>query len=974
VHVLSNRTLSIVLILLLMTTLALGLRLYRLDAQSLWYDEGFSVYLARMDLSEITHRTAADIQPPLYYYLLHGWIDLLGDGEAALRGLSVLFGVLTVPLLYAVAWQLFRSRLAGLLAALFLTISPLHIWYGQEARMYTLLTLLCLLSSYLLLLIVTRARQDLAAPDSQASEGPPPAGLDWVSAALWAAYTLVSIVALYTHYFALFVLAFQAVYVLLVWASLMLASLRPKAGEEPVRGFGPWSLLGGGLISGAVTLLAYVPWLPHLLARYGADVSYWPGQLKLNEVVVDIVLSFIGGESIAEDIGLLFALGLGLIFLLCLVALVVRGAHSAQHSAAHTPYAVAFLLLYLLLPPALILALSYNTPKFNARYAMVSQPALLLVLAGGLAILWQWRSNSLSNVLRQAAVVLCMLFMLVVAGYADYNAYTDPAFARADFRGVARYIAKHIAPDETIILVSGHMFPVYDYYAPGIERHLLPDSPTLDTTRTLDYGVAADLIDWLAGLDGVWIVLWQDEVVDPAGYLTSVLDQVGEEQPIDRTFPRVRLRHYRLPPDAQFSAEPIIAHPADFNFGNKLRLLGYTQTADRKVTLFWEALEALDEDYRLSLTLRDTVGQSWGQWDGRPTAYLFPTDRWRVGQIVPGSYDLTPITGAPPGDYGLEVGVYTEDDPSGLDLLDAAGAPQGKRAMLGAVALSVPAVTADQVEVPNRTDAGMGDGLKLLGWDVEPSEAQPGDPLLLTLVWSVVSRPDDNYGLRILVTDAASQTWDAGIFPPTNAWHPTGIWLPGQAWRGQMTFRLPIQAQPGEAHLSVQLLDATGAELAPAVELTALHVSPTSRIFEPPQPQAPRQANFGDRIMLVGADLAPDPVAPGELLQVTLYWQALREMDVPYTVFVHLLGPDGRVVAGHDGEPLNGSRPTTGWVPGEYVADLHELPIPAGLATGDYVVEVGLYDAGVLALPRLSILGEEGQSETDRVIFPVRVR
>ena len=75
------------ILLFLIVLLGLGLRLYGLDAQSLWYDEGFSVYLARMDLGEITARTAADIQPPLYYYLLHGWIQIFGDGEWAVRSI-----------------------------------------------------------------------------------------------------------------------------------------------------------------------------------------------------------------------------------------------------------------------------------------------------------------------------------------------------------------------------------------------------------------------------------------------------------------------------------------------------------------------------------------------------------------------------------------------------------------------------------------------------------------------------------------------------------------------------------------------------------------------------------------------------------------------------------------------------------------------------------------------------------------------
>ncbi len=966
--------------LVLIILLALGLRLYRLDAQSLWYDEAFSVYLARMDLAEITARTAADVQPPLYYYLLHGWITLFGEGEAVLRGLSLLFGVLTVPLIYLVGRQLFRSRLAGVLAALLVAVSPLHLWYGQELRMYTLLTFLCLLSSYFLLLRVGRtspltppaARPPLSPRGERGSDSPLPPGGEGPGVRgvrgdliLWLAFTATNVAALYTHYFALFVLVFQAAYLVFVWLS-----------REPR----PARLLLGGLASGLLTLLAYLPWLPHLVTRYGADVSYLPGQLKLDEILVDIAVFFVGGESVSETIGLALAAGVAVILALCLLALWQWPARPNPRPpgsliSRFPAFPIPFLLLYLLLPPVLILIVSYNAPKFNARYVMVSHPALLLLLAGGLTALWQRRGGVLGNVLRAAAVGFALIFLLGAAAYADYNAYTRPDFARADFRGAARYVRKHIEPDETVILVSGHLFPVFDLYAPNLDRHLLPDSPTLDTTQTLDYSVAGDLNRWLDGKRGVWLVLWQDGVVDPVGYLASMLADVGQEQPVDRTFTQVELRHYHLPAGAHFASEPQIPHPAAFNFGDKLKLLGYEQSGEQQVTLFWQALQSLDADYRVSIILRDTADQAWGRWDGRPSDYDYPTTRWRAGQIVPGRYDLIPLPGTPPGDYGLDVGVYTEAEPVGLDVLDPAGAPLGKRAVLGAVRLAVPAVTPDEIEVPHPLQADIGGGLHLIGRDLNRAEAQPGDRLVLTLFWSVVDPPQGDYRLRLVVNDAAGQILEAGTFPPTNFWHPTSIWLPGQAWRGQSTFRLPIWTQPGEARLSAQLLAPGGEALGPAAGVAPLRVLPTTRVFTPPEPQAPRLANFGDRITLLGADLGPGPVSPGGALRVTLYWQAQVEMDVPYTVFVHLLGADGRVVAGHDSQPGDGARPTTGWVPGEFVADTHQVPIPADLPPGDYIVEVGLYDAGAPNFPRLPVLDEEGRSETDRVIFgPVQVR
>ena len=978
----NNRSvLTVIVLLLALALLALGLRLYRLDAQSLWYDEGFSVYLARMDLAEITTRTAADIQPPLYYYLLHGWIQWVGDDEWGARSLSAFLGVLAVPLLFGLGWQLFRNHLSGFLAAFLLAISPLHVWYGQEARMYTLLVFLSLLSSTLLLLIVERAR---SAPTRAPVGGADEAGLwgrlasiQWLVPALWVIYTLVNVAAVYTHYFAFFVMAFQMVYLLLVWgADTLQATASPASPSVPG---GHWwahaGLLVGGFFSGLFTLLAYVPWLPHLLARYGQDASFWPGELKLAEVLVDIAVLFVGGESVAESTGVLLAIGFGALLLLCLLALAASARRQAPNGDERAPYPLAFLLLFLFLPPLLILLLSYNTPKFNARYVLIAQPAMILLLAGGLAELWGRRKSYVGNVAREALVVLGLLFMVGVAAYANFQAYTNPDFARADFRSVAHYVRKNLEPDETVILTSGHMFPVFDYYAPGMERHLLPDSPTLDTTKVLDYRVASQLTEWLQDRGGVWLVLWQDEVVDPAGFLTTMLDEVGEAQPVTRTFPKIEVRHYRLPADVAFALEPEIAHPADFNFGNKLHLLGYTQTGERQVTLFWKALQPLTEDYRVSVVLRDTLGQSWGSWDGRPTAYYFPTNRWPVGEIIFGRYDLRLLPGSPPGDYGFEVGVYTEEDPVGLDVLDQAGAAQGKRAMLGAVRLAVSAVKPEDLELSATDGVPLGSGLRCLDWELGRQEVQPGDRVLLVLAWFAESQPPADYSARLVVVDAESQAWNAGGFALTTAWHPTSTWLPGQAWRGQMTFRVPIQARPGQATLALQLVDATGQAVGELVHLTTLEVLPTERNFTPPNPQAPRSTNFADQLALLGADLLPENVAPGGALQVALYWQAWVEMDVSYTTFVHLLGPDGQVVVGQDSQPAGGSRPTTGWVPGEYITDVHTLVIPTDLPPGEYIVEAGMYDAGLTGLPRLPVLDANGLAQTDRVIFgPIRVQ
>jgi hypothetical protein len=104
------------------------------------------------------------------------------------------------------------------------------------------------------------------------------------------------------------------------------------------------------------------------------------------------------------------------------------------------------------------------------------------------------------------------------------------------------------------------------------------------------------------------------------------------------------------------------------------------------------------------------------------------------------------------------------------------------------------------------------------------------------------------------------------------------------------------------------------------------------------------EVNLGESLQLLGYDL-PDTLASGKTFPVTLYWRSRAATSASYTVFVHLLDVSQKVVAQHDGIPLYGRSPTSGWLPGEIIADIHELRIPPGLLPGKYLIEVGMYDA-----------------------------
>jgi predicted Ser/Thr protein kinase len=105
----------------------------------------------------------------------------------------------------------------------------------------------------------------------------------------------------------------------------------------------------------------------------------------------------------------------------------------------------------------------------------------------------------------------------------------------------------------------------------------------------------------------------------------------------------------------------------------------------------------------------------------------------------------------------------------------------------------------------------------------------------------------------------------------------------------------------------------------------------------------PLEVNLADLVVLESAELRQETFQPGEVIAVTLRWRALRSNDTHYVVFVHLIGPDGRLVAQQDAEPIS---PTTTWVPGAEVVDPHQVGIPAGQPTGRYQLRTGMYPQG----------------------------
>jgi hypothetical protein len=125
------------------------------------------------------------------------------------------------------------------------------------------------------------------------------------------------------------------------------------------------------------------------------------------------------------------------------------------------------------------------------------------------------------------------------------------------------------------------------------------------------------------------------------------------------------------------------------------------------------------------------------------------------------------------------------------------------------------------------------------------------------------------------------------------------------------------------------------------------------------------RADLGDKVEFLGYDLDKIQVERGEKITLTLYWRALTEMEVNYHVFVHLLGEEGEIWAQKDSPPVEGSRPTAGWVKGEVVRDEYQIALEGQIPAGEYRLTAGIYNP--VSGEGLPVFIEGERVEEDRI-------
>ena len=587
---------------LLAIFLGTWLRFHRIEAQSLWYDEGNTARMTLRAPWDIVRAASSDIHPPGYYMAVTGWSRMTGRSEFSLRALSALSGIALLGFLYRlgrVGWGVTGGGMAAFLGA----AHPALVYYSQEARMYMLGTMLGAVLVFLGCSLFNRV--DVLRDRK-----------------LCYAYVMVAAAGLYTHYMFVFVLI--AINLAALWrylsartANYVMLILR-------------WFCLQLGAV------ILYVPWLPTAFRH----LTTWPAERTQDAWIYTSVEMW---HWLA--LGPTIKVGEALPGATAIAVLVVLGAVVERGGTVR---------LWLLVPVVLTLSAGLFSEAF-AKFLLFGVPAVSLLASGGAVNLMRSERGTMR-------IIAFITFTLAIwfGGKSLVNLYTKPEYFRDDYRGIASQLDHARLENRAILLNAPNQIEVFSYYYQD-----LADVYPVARERPGDAGAQrAELARIAAEYEQVTVLYWGEEQSDPGSVVERWLNE-NTHKLKSEWYGQVRVARYSVAESLVVPFENVGAlfgKGIELR-GYSLGRAAYNPGDVVRVAFSWVPLEKIDTDYTVFVHLYSRFDEPpVAQHDGKPNGGSTPTGEWKVGVEVNDRHGVELPMDITSGEYTLAVGMYATED------------------------------------------------------------------------------------------------------------------------------------------------------------------------------------------------------------------------------------------------------------------------------------------------------------------------
>lgn len=415
--------------LLLVVTLLIGtsLRIYKLGSRDVWFDEAQSVYFSEniaqtYSLSRLTrdipyanptmpHSISSypykspDPNPPLYYMLLHIWTIVFGKSEFSIRLLSLIFGIFSISIFYKFC-RLFSEKKVSLFATFILSISPMHIWYAQEARSYSLCTFLVLLSAYLLFLSFKKDKN-----------------------LFWLTFIVSFILSLYANYFAFYIIAVG--WIMSLW-------------KKDRRIIKKWSIIN------IIIFASFLPWIPFFKHHFLYVKDYfWISRPSFKSIVITFENFNLGYNGFQITYLLSSIIFLSLLFF---------GIYCFDKEKR------LFLASFLFIPISLTFAISQKMPIYIDRQLMLFSPFYYILVAQGVMKI---KARMAKNLI--IALISLLIISSLNNYFTDHMPVLSPSHhqgvhAKKPIKPAINYIEENWQKDDRLIVSHISLRAPFLYY------------------------------------------------------------------------------------------------------------------------------------------------------------------------------------------------------------------------------------------------------------------------------------------------------------------------------------------------------------------------------------------------------------------------------------------------------------------------------------------------------------------------------